>query len=79
MSEITKVESSNIEQLEYYKGTGRLIVTFKGGRRYQYLGVPEHLHKSMCEAESVGKFFAREIRNTFKGIQIEDAPETVDG
>lgn len=73
MPEITKIEnSSNIDELSYDRDNGDLIITFRGGRRYRYSGVPAETHQALIGAESVGAYFAREIKANFDCEKIED-------
>jgi hypothetical protein len=64
------VESSNIASIGYENGT--LAVRFKSGATFNYAGVPVEKHKALMEAESVGSYFAREIKDTFEAVRAED-------
>lgn len=48
-----------------------LTVEFVNGGRYVYAGVGVDIMKEMLQADSVGSFFATEIRPNFEGV-----PET---
>jgi len=61
-----KVKSSNIDHLEYDKETNKLIVAFKNGTRYSYDDVPEKAFNALKDAESVGSFFAKEVKSKYK-------------
>lgn len=56
-------QSSNIAVVEH-EGT-TLFVTFKKGGRYSYDGVNEKLYEELVKAESVGKFFIKNIKSVF--------------
>ena len=43
----------------------KLEVEFKGGAVYQYSGVSVGVQISLINAESVGKFFAENIKNSY--------------
>ncbi len=66
MTDLTPVESSNIKAIGYDEATETLTVKFLTDKEYEYSGVEkEHFHK-MLLAESVGKYFHREIRPNFE-------------
>jgi len=47
-----------------------LQVEFRDGTVYQYLGVPKETYQVLCEAESKGLHFNRQIRNRFPCIKL---------
>jgi hypothetical protein len=62
-----KVESSQIAEVGYDTGTGTLGIRFHPGKRspaseYTYDNVSADLHRSLVTAESVGSFFAQNIK-----------------
>lgn len=65
------VESSNIVSVGYEEAAELLEVEFKGGRVYQYFGVPPSVHADMMSAPSMGKFFGGNIRNEYSFEQVE--------
>lgn len=76
------VESSNIARVAYVpvdEGPaedatvrGTVYVEFTGERRcYRYEPVPQALHEDMIGAESVGSFFAHNIRERFQCERVE--------
>jgi len=56
------VESSLIEKVSYDPKNEDLWVEFKNGERYHYFEVPYPVYRHLIDAESVGKFFHKEIR-----------------
>jgi hypothetical protein len=70
--EMRKVDSKMLSHVGYDEATETLAVTFKGGGTYHYPGVPKDLHEKCCGAESIGSFFAREIRAKYKGTRQDD-------
>ena len=79
----TAVESSNIKSVGYDADTQTLEVEFTHGTFYRYAGVPEKTFGDMAKAESVGKFFAANVRDAFKAkrffpkeqVVLIDSPE----
>ena len=57
------VNSSNLSSVGYENGT--LYVSFHGGRLYSYSGVPYSVFQELMSADSHGKYFAANIRNTY--------------
>lgn len=70
-SEGISVVSSTIKSIGYDEESehakSRLTVIFTSGARYIYADVPLELWERFKEAESVGRFFAREIKPVFPG------------
>lgn len=80
------VESSNIRRVAWKQtGTdasegfpvGQVCVEFGSspGRAYRYENVPEALYRDLKGSESVGGFFARNIRGRFEAEKIEVEPD----
>lgn len=65
-----KVESSTIDEMYYDLLERKLIVTFKNGSKYQYDGVPEDVFKELISTESIGKYFASNIRNKYTTTKL---------
>lgn len=69
--DFTEVKSSNI------KGVSRtgndLLVKFNSGAIYEYKDVPEEVFDALLSAESVGKYFNKEIKGkfTFRKLGVE--------
>lgn len=73
-----QVNSSNLKAVEFVsignKQTGKvftkLIVTFNGGRRYQYDGVPADLYNELLDSDSKGRFFNANIRDDYSFTEL---------
>ena len=57
------VSSSAIAEVGYEDAARVLEVEFTSGRVYRYSDVPPEKHAGLMEAESLGTYFGREIRN----------------
>mgnify|MGYP000023410438 FL=1 len=68
---LNEYASSNIFATEYDTKTSELLVTFKGGRKYQYHNVPHNLFTKFRMSESQGKFFNREISKKYRYNEIK--------
>jgi len=63
-----EVGSSNIASVGYHDG--KLFVEFKrSGAVYEYRGVPEDVYQALINAESVGKFFHRNVKSVYQTIR----------
>lgn len=64
MPDLQRVQSSNIEAVGHE--ADQLHVQFKGNPKvYVYPGVSADLHRQMVSADSIGSFFAKNIRGKF--------------
>lgn len=61
------VQSSNIAAMGYDKG---LFVTFRNGSTYHYPGVSRGVYDQARATESVGRWFAQQIRGNYDGSKI---------
>lgn len=66
-----KVKSSMISEVAYDADAQVLHVRFPGGKEYAYHEVAPHLHSDMMASDSIGKFFAANVRGRFKHRIIE--------
>lgn len=66
------VTSSNIVSIGYDAEQQRLEVEFKGGRVYEYAEVPAEKHEALMRADSVGSFFARQVKNVYPCKRLSD-------
>ena len=57
--------SSVIKNWFYNQVENKLKITFQNGNVYEYEGVDEGVYKSLCEAESHGKYFSQNIKNNY--------------
>lgn len=74
---VTTTESSNIYSFGYDAKAKRLVVIFKSkdaprtpGAVYEYKNVPEHVPQMMLTCDSVGSFFAKEVRDKYETAKV---------
>jgi len=72
----TPVKSSNLKSVGYDPETETLEVEFKAGTVYRYADVPAEVHAALMAAESVGSYYARNVRGKFESEKVEPEPET---
>ena len=60
------VASSMINSIGYDSETQTLDVEFNNGSVYSYGGVPQSEYDGMINAQSVGKYFVSNIKNTYR-------------
>jgi hypothetical protein len=70
MPKMIPVTSSNLKAVAYKDNT--LYVQFKGGKTFSYEGVSEEACNEFIKSASVGSFFARNIRKSFKATEVKD-------
>ena len=68
--ERTAVQSHEIAIVGYDKPAATLEVTFRRGGVYHYFGVPESIHQALMTAESLGTFFADQVKDKFSYKKI---------
>ena len=62
---LIEVQSSVIIAVGYEQISETLRVVFKSGSEYRYTGVPIQVYRNLCNAESIGQEFNRNIRNKY--------------
>ena len=67
------IESSNLTSTAYDPIRQVLGVQFKSGRKFEYPAVSPDQHAEMMDAESVGSYFASNIRvrKSHTGVEIK--------
>ena len=60
------VQSSNLASVGYNPWTGDLEIEFHGGRVYVYFGVPFAVYLGLMGADSLGGYFAANIRDQYQ-------------
>lgn len=65
------VKSSNIASIGYDEEKEILEIEFNSGGIYQYLEVPDSVHKDLMGAASVGKYFNQNIQPNYKTKQLK--------
>lgn len=68
-----EVKSKAMSHVGYSDGT--LTVQMHNGKKFEYEGVPEEVHAEMMASESIGAFYARQIKSQFKLKLPEPEPE----
>jgi hypothetical protein len=53
-----------------YKQGGILFITFKGGKKYGYIGVKAELVQELFDAPSLGKFFDEHIKGKYNWFKV---------
>ncbi|WP_255197763.1 KTSC domain-containing protein [Halorarius litoreus] len=66
----TPVSSSNLSSVGYDADTQTLEIEFNDGSVYQYSNVPTNIYEGLISAPSHGKYFHRNIRDSFNYTQI---------
>lgn len=70
--QLTPVQSSNVAAVGYDAISNTLFIQFKGKDTvYTHHGVPVETYEQMMSAESIGSFYARNIRKNFVGQAVE--------
>jgi hypothetical protein len=67
--QMISVSSSNISSIGYANDT--LYIRFNSGALYAYYNVPYSIYVSLMNASSHGKFFAENIKNTYRYNRID--------
>lgn len=70
---IHPVVSSNVVAIAWADNT--LYIHFHNGRTYAYLDVPEQTATNMVAAESVGKFFHANVKNSYAWTELDRVGE----
>lgn len=64
------VKSSNIKAVGYDDETATLIIEFQSGAIWTFDQVPASTHAALMEADSIGRFFAKEIKPVYQATRI---------
>jgi len=65
------VVSSNLAAVGYCAETRELDVEFTNGDAWRYYEVPADVHREFVGALSVGKFYSRQIRGSYRGVPLD--------
>jgi hypothetical protein len=69
------VKSSNLRAVGYDATSQTLEIEFTSGVAWAYVDVPPEAHSELMAADSVGSYFARNIRGKFKAEWLSiDSP-----
>ena len=69
---IEDVESSNIDGVGYDKDNLTLVVKFKSGKAYSYIGVSPTIYKRLITAKSIGSEFVKTIKGNLGYVVIDN-------
>lgn len=64
------VSSSNIASVGYDEASSTLEIEFVGGGLYQYDDVSKEVYEEFLNADSKGKFFAQNIKGSYRYRKI---------
>jgi hypothetical protein len=64
--DMIRVISSAITAVGYDATTGRMKITFKQGRTYDFCRVPSDVHHGLMTAGSKGSYFDRVIKDRYQ-------------
>lgn len=65
------VASTNVDRVGWpVSGEPLMIVEFKSGERYGYLGVPRQKVVACANAESVGRYLNTKIKPFYKAVKL---------
>ena len=68
------VESASLRSVGYDEAARTLEVEFNSGGIYRYLDVPPDTYRTFRQDESLGRYFARNIRNTYECWKLVRRP-----
>lgn len=60
------VKSSNVAEVGYDANQEILGVRFSSGKLYHYKGVASHVYEAMMASESIGSYFAKNVRSRYE-------------
>jgi len=67
---LAPVESSSIAAIGYSATERALWVQFVSGRTYRYADVPKDVHEEFLRADSKGRYFNSEIRDSYAFTEV---------
>lgn len=66
----TSIDSSVMRAAGYHIPTKMLVIFFNSGTIWAYLNVPEEQYHNLTNAKSAGKYFNKNIRNTYEAEKM---------
>lgn len=60
------VSSTDLNSVAYDPGTQTLEIEFNSGGIYQYSNVPQDIYDGLMSADSHGKYFNQNIKNSYQ-------------
>ena len=67
--EMIPVVSSSIQEVGYDETGSQLHVRFVTGFLYAYMNVPKELFHELINAESIGKYFAANVKGQYEFVR----------
>ena len=67
---VTVNDSSQIKLLSYDPSSKTMQIRFTNDTTYIYMSVPPKVFGELISAESVGSYFAKNIRDTYPGTKV---------
>ena len=64
------VDSTTMRSVGYDAKSRILEIEFDSGTVYQYIGVPARVYQQLLAAESKGRYFNGEIRDSYPYVQV---------
>jgi hypothetical protein len=64
------IESSSIRSVGYDKTEQILEIEWAGGGVYQYLGVPEFVHRALLRSDSPGTFVNSKVKPNYRFTEV---------
>ena len=74
MIEREPVQSASLRSVGYDAREHMLEVEFHSGGIYRYVGVPFETYRALRASDSLGRFFARNVRNTYECWKLVRRP-----
>lgn len=66
-----QVESTTVRSVGYERKSRILEIEFQSGVVYQYVDVPARVYEQLWKAESKGRYFNSEIRDTYEFVRVQ--------
>lgn len=70
--------SSALEQVWYNAETHRLWVQFPSGQIAGYGDVPGDRYRQLVDADSIGRYYVREIKPVYAGVSVDQHAEFIE-
>jgi hypothetical protein len=77
-SKLQSVDSSAIGKVAYDENKGALYIVFKSsGKAFVYQQVPVESYRSLLTAQSIGKYFAKEIKPRYSWNEVGEEEDVL--
>lgn len=67
---MNKVQSSNLNAVDYNTETKDMLIEFYTGQKYLYKQVPFTVYNELLHASSKGAYFNKNIRNKYVTLKV---------